>query len=46
MINLGFVVVGEDGRVIVDAGTLVGKLKSLPGGTVGGLVRVGWFGPG
>ena len=34
-------VVGEDGKVFVGVGTLVGKLKSWPGGTVGGMIKAG-----
>ena len=37
--------VGKDGNVVIGLSTLAGKLKGWPGGTIGGLVKAGWFGP-
>ena len=44
--TVGLLWLGKEGKVIVGLGTLVGKLKCWPGGTLAGLVKAGWFGPG
>ena len=35
---MGLLWLGKDGKVVVGLGTLVGKLKCWPGGTVSSLV--------
>ena len=37
---------GEGRMIVVGLVPMVGELKSCPGGIVGGLIKVGWFGAG